>query len=489
MDIAFEYQPFPVHLGFHLTSAREKAAIGAVGSGKTITLCGDAILLGLQQPGSKILIARQTIPSLKDTTEGEFLNLLMARPEDEEGEDRPTLYDLCEVKRSGGHVSNLTLPNGTEYLFRSLDDWRKLMGLNLAAFYIDEASEVSYDAYLALRTRLRQQKPLPAARRNGHTKITKRVGALCANPNGHDWIWEHFTKMPQEDPSLALVRREFRSTSFDNPTLYNEDGTPSDFLNDLMTMPEVWVRRYVLCERDAFAGQIYGYQTDHHSHVHFDPPQDWERAMGLDWGLRNPTAIVWWARDPKTMKWHQYREWQSYDPTDPNARESAVTPTVHQVAAVIKRLEKGEVIRWRAIDPACANRQADSGKSVIYWFGHYGLHFRKGMKDYSSRINALNQFFSRNQLSISEQCPQTAIAIQQYRWEDIGAQAKHDGPERPLKKNDHLVNAAEYLATLFAAPGNKGPAAKPEWTLAADIWKGVKDQIARRHRTSYRSVL
>jgi PBSX family phage terminase large subunit len=459
-----------------------------VGSGKTIALCADAILLGLQQPGSKILIARQTIPALKDTTEGEFVNLLMSRPEDAEEDDIPTLYDLCEIKKSAGHIANIIFPNGSEYLFRSLDDWRKLMGLNLAAFYIDEASEVSYDSYLALRTRLRQKKPLLAARRRGHKHITRRVAAICANPNGHDWMWEHFVKMPDEDVALRVKRRYFRSTSFDNPTLYDDDGTPGDFLNDLMTMPEVWVRRYVLCEFDSFAGQIYNFDYNHHVHRHFDPPADWERAMGLDWGLRNPTAIVWWARDPKTLKWHQYREWQSYDPTDPNARESAVTPTVHQVAATIKRLEAGESIRWRAIDPACANRQADSGKSVIYWFSKYGLHFRKGMKDYSSRINALNQFFMRNQLSISEQCPMSSIAIQQYRWEDISATAKHDGPERPLKKNDHLVNAAEYLATLFATPASQVEE-KPVYTFASDVWATVKKQIANRNRYKPRSVL
>jgi PBSX family phage terminase large subunit len=464
-----------------MTRAREKAAIGAVGSGKTIALCADAILLGLQQPGSRILIARQTVPSLRDTTEHEFLQLINSIPEELEGIQKKTLYDLCEIRKSGGHVDRIIFPNGSEFLFRSLDDWRKLMSLNLAAFYVDEASEIAVESYLGLLTRIRQTEPTQQAQRQGHRKITRQLAAICTNPNGHDWIWEYFVKDSESHPG----RRYFRSTSFDNPTLYDANGEPGPYLQGLLTMPEIWVRRYVLCEFDAFEGQIYEFSYDTHVHTHFEPPKDWERAMGLDWGLRNPTAIVWWARKPGTTKWYQYREWQSYDPTDQGARETAVTPTVHEVAAVIHQLERGETIKWRVADPAIRQRQSDSGKSVHYWFTKHGLHFQLGMKDYSSRINAFGQLLSNREYSCSDQNPMTSMAIQQYRWSDISSTRDTDGPERPHKKNDHLVNACEYLATIFAA--TKAPAPKVEKpTLHDEIWATVKRQIKqRRNKRTY----
>lgn len=460
-----------------------------MGSGKTIALCADAILLALQQPGSLILVTRQTITSLKDTTEAELVNLLQALPPDlEEDTEALTLWDLCKVKKSGGHISHIEFPNGSMILFRGLDDWRKLMGFNLCAIYIDEATEVSYETYLALRTRLRQKQPLPRARRMGAKLITRRLIGICCNPNGHDWVWEHFVNEPDNKPALRQRRRFFRSTSFDNPTLYNEDGSPGDFLMDLLTMPEMFMRRMVFAEFDAFAGQIFNFQPEIHITEHFTPPAEWPRAMGLDWGLRNPTAIVWWAQNPETKNWVQYREWQSYDAADPMARDVAVTPTVHQVAAIIKQLEQGETIRWRAIDPACANRQADSGKSVMYWMAHYGLHFRKGMKDYNSRIQALQQLLERNQLQLTTSCPMTTIAIQQYRWEDLNPANKNDGPERPQKKNDHLVDASQYLATLFTATIDAPTTAEPE-TFDKQIWQGVKKQIARRQYKRRGTVL
>jgi len=492
LDIHFNYTPFDVHIPFHQTSAREKAAIGAVGSGKTIALCADAILLGLQQPGSRILIARQTVPSLRDTTEHEFLSLLNAIPEELEGVQKKSLYDLCEVRRSGGHVDRLMLPNGSEYLFRSLDDWRKLMSLNIAAFYIDEASEIAVESYLGLMTRIRQTEPTQQAQRLGHRTIEKRIAAVCCNPNGHNWVWEYFVNGPTQlresglaaNVAAANNRRYFRSTSFDNPTLYNPDGSPGDFLQSLLTMPEIWVRRYVLCEFDAFEGQIYEFGQEQHVYDHFDPPQNWERACGLDWGLRNPVAVVWWARDPQTLVWHMYREYQSYDQMNQMERESRVTPTVHEVAAIIKSLEGSEKIRWRVIDPSSHKREADSGKSVHYWLSHYGLHFQNGIQDYSSRINSFNQLLKTRQFKISTSCPQSQIAIQQYRWSDVAAKRDTNAPERPHKHNDHLVNACEYLATIFATarPLDSTPADKTDKEYLHDeIWKTVKKQVQKRN--------
>ena len=495
--IPFNYTPIPIHLPFHTTSAREKAAVGAVGSGKTLALCGDAILLGLQQPGSRIMIARNTVPALKITTEHEFLTMLQARTDAQyEDPDSKTLYDFCTISRSGGHVDSITFPNGSEFYFRSLDDWRKHMSVNLAAFYIDEASEVEYEAYLGLYSRIRQTIPTDTARRQGHKRITRHIAAICANPEGHNWIWEHFVQAPKlVDPSDTSVAAEsirnrvyYRSTSFDNPHLYNPDGTPGDYLLSLLSYPEVWVRRMVLCEFDAFAGQIYPFKYDEHIIEHFTPPADWERAMGLDWGLRNPTAVVWWARRPGTNRWIQYREWQTYDSTDPHERESYETMNVHQICDRVRQLEAGETIKYRVADPAIKQRTADNGKSVHYWFNHYGMYCDLGAKKYDDRINALAQLMHRGELQFMDNNPQTAIAIQQYRWTDIGASSREDGQERPVKRNDHLVNACEYLATKFMTPTTPTPEKPRPPTRDEEIWqavrkrqeKQVKQQRARR---------
>lgn len=478
MDVPFCYKPLPVHEPFHASHATERAAIGAVGSGKTIALCGDAIWNALKHPGSRIMIARQTATALRDTTEAEFFAILGDVPQSS-GQKAKSLLDLSDVTRSGGHTNTVTLPNGSEIMFRSLDDWRKHMSLNIAAVYVDEASEIDEATWIGLSTRIRQTDVTPMARRQGVRSVNWRAMALCTNPNGHDWIWERFVRPVElgEDPGDTAF---FRSTSFDNPYL------PADYLQNLLSMPETWLKRYVMCTFDEFEGQIYPFDAEQHVVTHFTPPPDWDRAMGLDWGLRNPTAVVWWARRPGTAAWVQYREWQTYDSTDPVARDSYQTMAADQVIARIRQIEHaaGERhIRYRVADPAVQQRSQVSGKSIDFHFKQAGMPLLFGMKRHEDRINALTRMLTSGQLKFSDNCPMTAIALQQYRWADATSRGSEDGPERPVKKNDHLVNAAEYLATHFMAAPKIEPE-RPKGTFNDELWGAVRKQQRRIARVT-----
>jgi PBSX family phage terminase large subunit len=477
-DIQLAYRPFPVHQPVHQSSVREKAMFGSVGSGKTLALCGDAIMLGLAQPGSRILVARQTVPSLRDTTEREFVGLINTIPDDLDGIQKTTLFEQCEIRREAGHIRSIMFPNGTEYLFRGLDDYNRLMSLNLAAFYVDEAHEIDANTYLALLTRLRQNQPTPEAKRLGvkwDPYHIRQHAVIAMNPNGHDWAWDYFVNTSDSD------RRYWRSSSFDNPTLYLPDGRPSKFLENLMTFPEQWIRRYVLAEFDTFEGQILSFDYERHVKQHFNPPPDWERAMGFDWGLRNPAAAVWWARPVGTRKWFQYREFVSHNPFDRHERELAGTMTVPQVASRIRALERGEKIKWRAADPAIRNRGHEHGKSVAHYLAEQGLYFQYGLRDYTSRINALNHLLVSDELELSTECPVTAMMFQQYHWRKLSAQRDSDGPERPAKKDDHLVDAAQYLATIFSQ-GFVPEAKQTEKTWNDVVWDKINDAYKRSNR-------
>jgi hypothetical protein len=498
MRVEFPYNPFPVHVPLHLSRAREKAIIGAVGSGKTIAMCADCIGVCLEQPGTRAGVFRQSVPSLRDTTEFEFVSLLSELPVDEDAwEDGSvkTLMDVIEsldgVRREAGHIRSIVFPNYSEVHFQSLDKWQKHMGRNMAWIGIDEASEVTVDSYLGLMTRLRQKQPTPRARRMGYKWDPDNVRqhmVLAANPDGHNWIWDYFVnyKPTRKHVEDGTVRRWFKSTTFDNPTFFDANGEPDAFIKSLLTMPELWVRRYVLCEFDTFEGQILPFTRDQHVHLHFEPPEDWERAMGLDWGLRNPCAASWWARKPGTTQWKKYREWMSHNPMNELERQLSSAMTVHQVAGHLKRLEvvngKKENIKYRVADPAIQQRTADAGKSVYYWFGTHGLHFQMGIKDYGSRINSLIQLLVSGDLTISDHCEITIAQYEQYRWSKLSVARETDGPERPHKKDDHLVDADEYLATIFVS-NKELPAVLKPITLTEEIWTNVKRQVMKNHAT------
>lgn len=823
MRVEFTYVPFPIFEPVHLSTAREKAIIGAVGAGKTIAMCADGIGTMLDQPGSRGGIFRQSVPSLRDTTELEFINLLAMPPADEEAWEEgriKTLWDVIKendgLRREAGHIRSITFPNGSEMHFQSLDKWTKHMGRNMAWIGIDESSEITVESYLALLTRLRQQDPLPGARRLGLDlsmwKSPRQTIVNASNPDGHNWVWQYFVNQrpTRKQVREGTYRRAFRSTSFDNPTFFDEDGNPNQYLLSLLTMPELWVRRYVLalgsdepvltprgwvairelsvgdtvtgsdgkpikvvaahpqgerplfrvtlsdgasvtcdanhrwtvgrrdqsrthygdlrwvtvptselrfgshrdrlpllspveydvvpslpidpymlgallgdgtwserqveladqeghvsaqfehslgdrfrrrnsglgawirdpdaslrgalralglmgtkartkfvpelylraspgerlsvlqglmdtdgyagvsgnsyttisphladnvvelarslgirarrsgpgarrryavrltppvgveifrtprkreaahhsvngtyryvaavepvaagdatcitvdspdglfvtrdfivthnCEFDTFEGQILPFDRNKHTYPYFEPPEEWERAMGFDWGMRNPAAASWWARKPGTTKWHKYREWMSHNPMNDTEKQLAITMTVHQVATAIRRLEvvngKRENIRWRVADPAIKQRTADEGKSVFYWMTTHGLNFQLGMKDYSSRINAQIQLLVSDDLVIADTLDMTIAQYEQYRWSKLSVTRETDGPERPHKKDDHLVDSDQYLATIFVANAKIPQPLKP-LTFDDEVWRQVKKQVMRNHQ-------
>lgn len=487
-DLWIPYKPFPIHTSLHLSAAREKAALGSVGSGKTLAVCGEAIRWANDVPGRKLMVSRKTVPSLRDTTEAELIAMLSTPPDDDDDDEVPiTLWEIIEreklVKRSGGHIDNFHFPNGSQIMFRSLDNWTKIMSYNLSFIAVDEANEIDFETYVNLVSRLRQKQPTAMARRQGVKwgpleKNTQEI-VLASNSHGHNWIWEQFVNHPTPD------RRYFRSTSFDNPTLYNEDGTFSKFLDNLLRMPPIWVKRFVLCEFDAFEGQILDFNPVENVYPHFVPPPHWERGMGLDWGIRNPTAIVWFAREPGTVKWYQYREWQSYDSTIPEEREMHVPLNVHQIARKIQELEFGETIKWRAADPMIFRKQTGymENQTIDYFFRKHGLYFTAGAKGYEARINALNQVMTPRNLLVSTACPQSQVAYQQYRWEDLKFDDK-DPAERPVKKNDHIVDAAEYFFTLFTNTKVPDDANRP-LSFDEQLRKMVRTQV-KKHATMHK---
>ena len=454
--IRLAYKPFPIFVPFHLTREREKAAVGGVGAGKTIMLCADAIDAGLRYPGARILIARKTVPALRDTTEREFVSLISKAPPDFDPSLDETLYNAATIRRAGGHIDTITFHNGSVFHFKSIYDTHSLMGMNLLRVYLDQAEECVEEEWLDLMTRMRQEEPTPEAQVMGvrwdpEVAYHWQQAGLVANPLGKNWLYRRFVENPI-DEETGRARYYVKVTPFDNPTLYKKDGSYKPFLAHLLTFPPLYQKRYVFGEHTEFEGAILPFRYETHVYPHFDPPDHWEKSMGFDWGLRAPAAAGWWARDPETGVWYKYREWMSHDPTDPIEAQLAQVKDVVAVAQEIRRLESGDKnIKWRAADPQIASRQAVGGKSLQWWLGQHHLHFQLGLKDYGPRISSLVYLLNPNpapKLMISDRCVHTAYQYEQYRWSKLNVHRETDAPEKPHKKDDHLVDADEYLATI-----------------------------------------
>lgn len=452
MQIDFQYSPLPVHAPFHSSAEYERALFGAFGSGKTYGLCAEALAWALEQPGIRGLVTRKTVPELRDTTEAVFTEIM---PYD--------LYKNCEIKRSGGHIERIILPNGSEVLFRSLDDWNKHRSLNVGFIAYDEANEIDEETYMGMASRVRQRDVTAKAKAQGAGEITRRGIWVATNPNGHDWLWKRFVS---EDRHRRTAF--FTSTSFDNPYL------PPEYLESLMSYPEPWIRRYVLCQFDDFAGQIYE-DWNYDQHVIELPRESVQPGemfwMAMDPGTRVPTAGLWAWIDKKRQRIVGVAEYQ----------EKNLAAVRH--AENWRKIERGMNVRWRVADPNINTRDRGTNMMLSDQYRRLGFNFNLGPRTHKERIPMLAQMIATGRFVLTKNCPQAYEQIKNYRWEDItpAARAKGADPqERPLTVDDHLVDCAQYLCSRFVNPIRLEVPENEDWS--SEVHRKIKQQIKRKQQ-------
>jgi len=434
--VEFPFKPLPVHLPYHASTARIKAAIGGVGSGKTRALCMEAIRFALAQPGSYMMLTRRTVPDLRRTTEKE---LFEAMPDE--------LVARCKIARLGGHVESIEFPSGSVLLLVGMEDWQKHKSLNLAWIGIDEASEQTRENIEGILSRLRQSKPLKGAPPLPPGRRMVNQMAVASNPAGQDHLWEMFVNKGTRrgDSSIHL------STPMDNPYL------PPEYIDMLLQMPVPYIRRFVECRFDAAAGRVYPeWGWDTHVLAPRHPGFYGERVwMAMDPGVLSPTAGLWAEVDRKAQRLVVVREYQE---PGRNAEEHA---------AAWRKIEsglKGTRIDRRIADPNITKRDQGTTMELADIYSRLGFNFEKGPVRQDVRIPALANAIAGFSFCCTEATPVLYTQIEQARWEDQAPRLRDLGEfkEKIKKGNDHEHDCAQYLASIHVPKLRERPAATSE---------------------------
>lgn len=179
-----EYQPLPSQRTFHDSQARFKGFSGPVGSGKSQALCQEAIKLAYLNPRRMGLLGAPTYPMLRDATQSALLEVL-------ERNQIPFEHNKAE--------NVLTLKDtGSRIIFRSVDDFERLRGTNLAWFGLDELTYSPEAAWLRLEARLRDP------------RATRLCGFGVWTPKGYDWVYRKFLS-DRVDGYEAVIAKPFEN--------------------------------------------------------------------------------------------------------------------------------------------------------------------------------------------------------------------------------------------------------------------------------------
>lgn len=261
MEFTDPYQPNTWQEKFHRSSVIHKCASGGLGSGKSFCAIQELKQCALEYPGSIWVLGRKLLPSLRDSTWRDLLNIIP--------------NELVQSYNKN-HLT-LVLKNKSEFWGRPLYDPEIFKSYQIAGFMIDEANEVDEDIYKRLKDRMRQM--LPNRNRPRYQSI------LCLNPTEEDhWI-------PQTFLYKKLTNHElFQSTTFDNKA-----NLPPNYVEELQQMyaPDVLQRLLYGVFGKVHKGRPVYPQFKievHMKPVQFNP--DLPLIRGWDFGYNHP-AVLW----------------------------------------------------------------------------------------------------------------------------------------------------------------------------------------------------
>jgi len=174
-----EYTPLPSQERFHRSEARFKGFSGPIGSGKSQALCQEAVKLTYLNPGRTGLLGAPTYPMLRDAVQS-------------------TLFEILErnvIPYEHNKAENVLVMRDTRsrVLFRSMDEFERLRGTNLAWFGLDELTYTPEEAWVILEGRLRDP------------RAVRLCGFAAWTPKGYDWVYRRFILEPVEGYEVILA--------------------------------------------------------------------------------------------------------------------------------------------------------------------------------------------------------------------------------------------------------------------------------------------
>lgn len=268
MKREIRYNPLPSQARFHKLETRFKGFSGPVGSGKSQALCQESIRLAYVNAGCMGLIGAPTYPMLRDSTQISMVQVL---------EENAIPFDVNKAENT------LTITDtGSKILFRSMDDYERLRGTNLAWFGVDELTYTHEEAWIRLEARLRD----PGA--------TRLCGFGVWTPKGFDWVYRRFIRGDTDGYSCVLAKaNENRHVLEKVPDFYDRLKASYD---------ESFYKQEVLGEYlNPKSGLVY-YAFDRKACVE---EQQADRTLPLLWALDfnvSPMCSVVAQRDGDTVR-------------------------------------------------------------------------------------------------------------------------------------------------------------------------------------------
>ena len=376
---------------------------GPAGTGKTYGALWRLHLAALKYPGMRALMVRKTQEDLTASAVVTYRERVLTAGD----------FGVTPFGGSKFRPASFVYPNGSQILVGGLDKADKVMSRDYDLIYVNEAWEIDEDAWQKLTTRVnRPGQVMPFNQVFGDT-----------NPQGPShWIYRRC----HHDKKATMLWSKHQ----DNPTLWDaatetwtEAGqmylaTLSNLKGHLRArlLEGIWV---------AADGAVYP-AFNRNTHVREVDTEGWRTILAVDVGSRNPTAIltVRVASDERVhVAAETYRR---------NMSSGDITNAITETAD--------------ACDPETIYLDP-SAKGYILELQRLGYPVVGANNDVIEGIGRVTDMLEHG-FTIDPSCVNTIAEFESYRYPD----GKRSEPDKPLKENDHALDALRYFALGESVP-------------------------------------
>lgn len=293
----------------------------------------------------------------------------------------------------------------------------KIRGSEIAYCAVDEATDINKEVFEMLKSRL---------------SLPWSCCDITTNPASPNHWFKEF--LDSKARGVDIYLQEY--TIYDNPFL------PPDYVHSLEAeyAGSVWFDRYILGRWTLAEGLVFPHYAK--ALIDYIPDDLTDYAISLDYGTSNPFAAILWGKSEDGV-------WYGIDCIYYSGRDTGVQKTDGEYLRMLNELvspimslrepdQYGEVERIPVIiDPSAASFIALLRKSKWFRARSANNDVLNGIRNTSTAINnGLIRIFEGN-------CNAWVREAQSYVWDDRSVE------DRPIKDNDHLMDATRYFVNTM----------------------------------------
>jgi phage terminase large subunit len=252
---------------------------------------------------------------------------------------------------------------------------------------------------------------------------------FISTPKGFNHFYELYNQEAEDQDY-----KSFHFTSYDNPHLPKEeiDKAKEELIEDR------FAQEYLADFRKT-AGLVYKeFRRESHLIDGTNYPIFTDILLGVDFGYTNPACVLKIGKTADNLyvvmdEWYKTKQ------------------TTAQIIEVCQSFKSNMVYP----DPAEPDRIAEMTSA--------GLNCREVSKDIPAGINQVRELFKQQRLLINRNCSNLIWELETYSYPDKTPDKNEE--ERPIKENDHAMDALRYVLYTNLPQTNKAESYTPVWDL------------------------